>query len=405
MSLLYLLRGLDRRRYEPAILFNAPPGGVDEPFAQLGIPIHHDTSIGIYPHAQGARLSVRSLRPWEVLTRPAGIVPSARRFEQFLRLYPQDLVHLNSSVQIPAGLGARRAGVPVVWHIREEMYPGTVGIRRAAVRRCIDRCAAGIVAISQRNADVLGLPEKTEVIHNFVDFEHFDRGLDRREARRSLGLPADRPIVLMLGGIVPHKGAEVLVEAAASVRAARPECLFVVAGIAPTGEESPSAVKRALRRALEGIGFVRDVQREVLGLMRRHRLQDTVRFIGMQSDVPRLLASSDLVAWPATVPHFSRPIIEAGAMGLPVVASDYAATRELVIPGRTGLLVEPRRPAELAAAILEVLSDRVKAAGMGQEGYALARERYDARKNAARTFAVYERVLSQARPAGKGEAA
>lgn len=395
MSLLYLMQRLDRKRFAPTILFNAPPGGVVEPFARLDVPIFHDPSIGIYPHAQNARLRLRSLRPWEMFTRAVGIDPSARQFARFLQDHPQDLVHLNSSVQVPAAIGARRAGVPVVWHIREELYPGLLGLRREAVRRCIDRCAAAVVSISQRNADVLRLPEKTVVVYNFVDFKHFDRSLDRVEARRALGLPAERPIVLMLGGVVPHKGAEVLVEAAAHVRAARPDILFVVAGYAPAGGESHSKAKRMLRRSLERTGFVRNVEKEVVQLMDRHRLADTVRFIGMRREVPQLLAASDILAWPATVSHFSRPIIEAGAMGRPVIASGDPAGQELVVQGTTGLLVPPGQPLDLAAGILEILSDPEKAREMGEAGYRLARQRYDAAQNAARTFAVYERVLGR----------
>lgn len=394
MSLLYLMERLDRKHYSPSILFNAPPGGVVEPFRRLKLRIYHDPSITTYPHTQNARLRLRSLRPWEVVTRAAAILPAARRFARFLREHPQDLVHLNSAVQVPAAIGARLAGVPVVWHVREELYPGLLGVRRAAVRRCIDRCAAAVVAISRRNADALGLPEKAEVVYNFVDFERFDRTLDPAAVRRSLGLPLDRPVVLMLGGVVPHKGAEVLMEAASHVRAARPEVLFVVAGIPPTGVESPSAIKRLLRRGIERTGFVRNVEREVLALMDRHRLHDTVRFIGMRSDVPQLLAASDLLVWPATVSHFSRPIIEAGAMARPVVASDFPADRELVQHGATGLLVRTARPLELAAGILGILSDPEAAHRMGEAGYRLARERYDARRNAESTFAIYERVLS-----------
>jgi glycosyltransferase involved in cell wall biosynthesis len=269
-----------------------------------------------------------------------------------------------------------------------------MGLRMRGVRRCIDRCAAAIVAISRRNADVLRLPDKTEVVYNFVDFGHFDRRLDRVEARRALGLPVDLPIVLMLGGIVPHKGSEILVEAAARMQRTRPEILFVVAGYAPTGEESPSMSKRVLRRWLERTGFVRNVEREVLGLMKRNGLADTVRFVGVRSDVPRLLAASNLLVWPATVSHFSRPIIEAGAMAVPVVASDNPAARELVVHGTTGLLVRGGRPLDLATGILDILSDPERARRMGEAGYELARERYDAGRNAARTFAVYDRVLA-----------
>lgn len=393
MSLLYLIEQLDRSRFAPSILFNAPPGDAVEPFARRGIPIFHEPGITTYPHAQGALLQLRSLRPWQMVTLGLAIRPSARRFEAFLGKHPHDLVHLNSAVQIPAAIGARRAGVPVVWHVREELHPGFLGVRRAMVRRTVDRCADAVIAISERNAAQLRRSSKVHVVYNFLDFDRFDRRRDRDAARRAIGLPVDRPIVIMLGGMVPHKGADVLVQAAERLRVVRPDVLFVVAGIPPAGAVSPSAVRRVLRGALESAGLIENVEREVMRLMEQFRLQDTVRFIGMRSDVPELLAAADVLVWPATVSHFSRPVIEAGAMGRPVVASDFPSSRELVTQGVTGLLVPPRQPGPLAEAIQRILADPVEAARMGEAGWRLARERYDARRNAEAILAIYEKIL------------
>jgi glycosyltransferase involved in cell wall biosynthesis len=393
MSLFYLIDQLDPRRYAPSILFNAPPGDAVEPFARRGIPIFHEPTITTYPHAQGALLRFRSLRPWQMVTWGLAIQPSARRFEAFLGKHPHDLVHLNSAVQIPAAIGARRAGLPVVWHIREELHPGIFGLRRAMVRRTIDRCADAVVSISQRNAAQLARSPKVRVVYNFLDFNRFDRRGDRASARRALGLPPDRPIILMLGGMVPHKGADVLVEAAALLRAVRPEVLFLVAGIPPTAAVSPSRVRRMLRGGLEAVGFVENVERNVMRHMRQSGLEETVRFLGMRSDIPDLLAAADVLVWPATVSHFSRPVIEAGAMGRPVVASDFPASRELVTHGETGLLVPPGQPGPLADAIRRLVADPEEAATMGEAGWRLACERYDARRNAGAIVSIYEEIF------------
>jgi glycosyltransferase involved in cell wall biosynthesis len=118
-----------------------------------------------------------------------------------------------------------------------------------------------------------------------------------------------------------------------------------------------------------------------------------VRFIGHRADVPLVLAASDVLAFPSTVPHFARPIIEAGAMARPVVASRLGGPLELVEDGVTGLLVPPGDPAALATAIAPLLDDPERAARLGEAGYRRARADFDAGANARRTFAVYEELL------------
>lgn len=400
LSLAYLIQRLDRRRYDPAILFNCIPGSAALPFAEQGVRIHQDPSISTYPHARGAWLGVRSLRPWECVTLALKVRGSARRFRRFLETHPSDIVHLNSLVQVPAALGAKAAGVPVVWHIREEIHPGYLGLRRAWVRRCVRRCAAGVVAISHQNAKALGLARTVSVVYNFVDFKVFNRGLSDEAFRRSAGLPADVPLVGMLGGIVDSKGADVFVEAAVRVRRLRPEVLFLIAGLPPQ-EESPSRVKRCLRHLVEASGMVPSVEHRVQALLARHELEKSVLFVGMRRDVPEMLAACAMLVWPATVSHFARPILEAGAMARPVVASDFASSREIVVEGKTGLLVPPRDPACLADAILRLLADPQRARCMGEAGFALARERYDARRNAAAILRIYDGITASG-PGGAG---
>lgn len=395
LSLLYLIEQLDRKRYTPEVLFLGAGGEEVDLYRRRGIPIRLRSDISSYPHARNAHLSLRSLRPWEIVTRPLQILPSARRMRDELRARPTDLVHINTSVLLPAGLGAAWAGVPVVWHVREPLHPGTLGLRRYLVRTCIDRCSRAVIAISCFDAAPLAKGEKLHVVYNFVDFERFDRRLDGRAFRAALGLLPERPVVLMLGGLIATKGPDVLVEAAALVRRRRPDIVFVIAGLPPRGE-SPSPIKRTLRRLLEGTGFVANVERRVLALIRRHGLEGTVLFTGMRTDVPDMLAACDVLAWPATVAHFARPIIEAGAMARPVIASDFPSSREIVIEGNTGLLAPPGDPAALAGAILRLIEGPVEARRMGEAAYELARERYDARRNAAAIVSLYDAILGGA---------
>jgi glycosyltransferase involved in cell wall biosynthesis len=395
LSLLYLIEHLDRTRYSPEVLFLGAAGEEVALYRRRGIPFSLRSDITSFPHARNAYLSLRSLRPWEILTRPAQILPSARRMRDELSAHPVDLVHINTSVLLPVGLGAAQADVPVVWHVREPLHPGFFGLRRAFVRSCIDRCSRAVIAISRYDAAPLVQGKKVHVIYNFVNFDLFNRQLDGRRFRAAEGIPPTFRVVLMMGGLVESKGADVFVAAADIVRQTEGDVVFLIAG-SPPQSDSPSRVKRVLRRVVETIGLVPSMQRRVLKMMRKGGLEGTVRFVGMRMDVPELLAAADVLVWPATVSHFARPIIEAGAMSRPVVAADFPASREIVLDGETGLLVPPRDPRALAEGILRVLRDRDLARRMGEAGYRLARDRYDAPRAVAAIMDIYDEVLAGA---------
>jgi glycosyltransferase involved in cell wall biosynthesis len=260
------------------------------------------------------------------------------------------------------------------------------------VRSCIDRCSRAIIAISRDAASSLSEGEKVHVIYNFVHFEMFNRTLDGRQFRAAEGIPPEARVVLMLGGLVESKGADVFVAAADIVRKSEKNVQFVIAGMPPQGA-SPSRLKRIVRRFVETSGVVPNMQRRVLRMLGEVRLEDTVRFVGMRMDVPEMLAAADVLVWPATVSHFARPIMEAGAMARPVVATDFPASREIVRDGETGLLFPTRNAEALAERIVRVLRNRDLARGMGEAGYRLARERYDASRAVAAIMDIYDEVL------------
>jgi len=313
---------------------------------------------------------------------------------QFLAEHHYDLIHINTSAQIPAGIGAKWANIPVVWHIREPLHPGNLGIRRFLIREIIDKCAQAVITISEFDAAPLKPGPKVHVVYNFVDFLKFNRNLTGLPFRNELGIPEGQPLVGMLGGVVHSKGADTFIEATIEVRKVHPEVLFLVAGI-PPGGESPVAWKRTLRRIIEKVGRLPNLEKRAQDLITLNHVEDSVRFVGMRQDVPEMLSALQVLVWPASISHFARPIIEAGSMARPVIASDFPSSREVVKPEETGLLVPPNNPQELDKAIQYLVENPTVAQRMGEAGYRIACQRYDARQNAAKIFAIYDEVLAR----------
>lgn len=383
LSLLYLLRQLDRSRYNP-IVVTLKPGPIVDLYRAEGIETHIATDISDFSHTtlewyggiELWRLPGKALRFW----------PSVVRTRRLVEALNPDLVHLNSSTLAAAAIGSAMAGAPVVWHIREPITKGYVGLRRALLRRIIDRRAARVVAISRHDASRLIPSDRIRVIHNFVDFTQFDRSLDGSVIRDEFGIPRGIPIVTMLGGVAPPKGTLTFVRAMTHVRETIPNAIGLIVG--PGLPKVESGVKGLAKRILGTDIYGRAVGRELDG-------NGNIILTGIRQDVPNILAATDVLAFPSSVPHFARPVIEAAAMAKPSVASDLGGPQELIVQEETGLLVPANDPAALAQALIRLFTDPSLARRMGEVAFNYARKHFDAAKNAARTIAIYEEVLGK----------
>lgn len=166
----------------------------------------------------------------------------------------------------------------------------------------------------------------------------------RLRARRALGILESAPVVVNVGRQEFQKGQEHLLRAAAGLRARHAGLVVLLAGRA--GAATPH---------LETLAGELD-------------LAATVRFLGHRSDVPEILAAADVFAFPSLYEGLPGAVIEAMALGLPVVAADIGPVREIVEPEASALLVPPGDAEALAAALDTILSDPARAATLGRRG-------------------------------------
>mgnify|MGYP001572503708 CR=1 FL=1 len=393
LSLLYLLQQLDLEKYQPVVVFLSE-SPLRQAYQRLGIDTMVARGMTYFSHNTGESLSLRNPRGW--LHVPMYLTRVWQTNHLVRRLRPQ-IVHLNSSTLAAQAIGAKLVGARVVWHIREHVTDGLLGIRKALLKWVARHFTDAIIVILNGDVDRLGAPEKSHVIYNFVDFKVFDRGLRdhslvTNERRTST--------VVMLGGVSQVKGTLELVQAYPLVKQKIGPVRFLVAGY--SGLEfltnRASTPKRLLRRIFGSYRYVQQLHTYV----QQHCDQGVV-FCGVIDDVPHLLAQVDLVVFPSTTPHFARPIVEAGAMAIPVVASDLEGPRELVRHGETGLLVPPGDPAALAEAIARILADENLAHDMGEAGFAQAQRLFRAEANSQATFRVYEALLQKPAPTKSGQ--
>jgi glycosyltransferase involved in cell wall biosynthesis len=199
-------------------------------------------------------------------------------------------------------------------------------------------------------------PDKVLVIHNGVDLARYT-GAGRAEARAALGLADDAPVVAHVAAFRIEKAHDVLLRAAAEVVREAPQTRFLLIG---DGPERPRI----------------EAMRAELGL------DEAVLTLGRRSDIPELLAASDLsvLCSHAMVETFPNSVLEAMASRRPVVCTDVGSIDEQVVDGENGYLIAEGDHAALADRILRLVKDPALAGKMGER----ARETVEANFSAAK---------------------
>jgi glycosyltransferase involved in cell wall biosynthesis len=136
---------------------------------------------------------------------------------------------------------------------------------------------------------------------------------------------------------------------------------------------------------------------DLLAMARRLPPVVRARFLGFRDDVSDLSALFDVFVLPSEIEGFSLALIEAMARGVPCIATDAGGNREALDAG-AGIVVPPRDPAALAAALARVLDDPSFARAMGERGRARARSTFDLARTVERTETLYRSLLGRRGP-------
>ena len=356
LSLLYLIEQLDLKKYQPKVIFLQKSDAVDL-FKLKGI----DTRIcsNIYYNYFGFsevnvkrfsfKLFLKQIFSWFLNAFIIG--------KRILKEEKPYLVHLNSSTLSDWAVAAKLLSIPVIVHIREPIAKNHFRIGKFFLRQIYKHCTKKIIAISYDNAKRLNVLNKTEVIYNFVDFNYFDKTLKPKIQNEKT------KFVLYLGGQSRRKGFENVVN---SLQYLDKNITVLFAGY-----------------------YYDSSKNDNLHLIKM-RTSHNAKEVGLIENIPQYLADSFLLISTFSIPHFSRPIIEAGAMAKPVIATMLEGIEEMVIDGETGILVKPGNPEMLANAINKICDDEILARKLGEAGYQRAKQLFNAEKNAEATFKLYE---------------
>jgi glycosyltransferase involved in cell wall biosynthesis len=281
---------------------------------------------------------------------------------------------------IPA---ARLAGARVVASIRDMgVY---LSPRQRVVQRFVCKLADQIVVNAKAIKDWLVAdgcaPERIVVIPNGLDFSRFEQVERTGTLHREFDLPAGAPLVGVLGRLVPLKGLEQFLRAAAVVARRFPSARFLIIGdevFATRGEtiERDGSYTRQLMQLAAELG-----------------LQDRVVFTGFRSDVDCILPELTISVQPSLSEGLSNTMLESMAARVPLVATTAGDAADVVADGENGLLVPAGDSDALADAMCRLLEAPAFAAQLAGAGRHTVTDRFSMNRMVETTSSLYEALV------------
>jgi glycosyltransferase involved in cell wall biosynthesis len=299
-------------------------------------------------------------------------IMAALRLTWIMRRKKCDLVHFHDAHSLAVGTyAAAWAKVPLRIISRRVDFPlHTNPLSKRKYSRDVDL----IIAVSEGVKKVLiegGIPARSiEVVSSGVDFSPFEVKRKSDYLKKELSFAPDDYLVGIVAHLADHKGHKYLIEATRILKEKAPRIKVIIIGDGP---------------------LLMDLTKQAKEI----HVEDMVFFLGFREDVPQILASLDLFVLSSYLEGLGSSIMDAMAHRLPVVATRVGGIPEVVIHGKTGLLVPPRRPSSLAKAILTFYHNPPLAARYGQTGYEVVRQKFSAESMAAKIIGIYERLAKK----------
>jgi glycosyltransferase involved in cell wall biosynthesis len=304
----------------------------------------------------------------------ASILMRATRVAACVSAWGAQIIHCHLPLAGVVGrVAGRIARVPVVYteHNKLERYHALTRRLNIATWGLQAQAIAVSSAVECSIRKFITSPVPLRVLVNGVDTVRFDRERlsGSEDVRRQLGIPRKAPIIGTVAVFRKQKRLEDWIEAARMIRESHPGTVFVLVGGGPLEQD----VRRWVARS--GLG-------------------DAVRFAGLREDVRPILALMDVFMMSSIFEGLPVALLEAMAMQCPVVATAVGGIPEVVEHERTGLLVDPGNPGQLAAAARELLDKPDKRAELGHAGRMVVEEHFGLGRMAADVEAVYMEVLA-----------
>jgi glycosyltransferase involved in cell wall biosynthesis len=379
-----LISGLNRSEFD-VIVFAPEPRPWHRDFEAIGCELvtlksaaaeHSPAPSHGGTQASSSKPRLRAFAGWFL-----GLAKETMRLRRLFQTRRVDLLHSNNAGAEPAPIAARLAGVPVViatWHVDSTYDLDNVrsGPRYRLLERACMRSLHHAISVSHAVSDDwmrrCGLPaswrKRITVIHNGIDIDGLCRRRSLCDAKAEAGL-GEKLVIGSIGRLDAAKGYEYLIKALPKIIDRHPEALLRIAG------------RGDLLEPLEQ-------------LARELGVDSSLEFTGFTADVQSFLECIDIYVQPSLCEALGLSILEACAVGVPVIGSNVGGLPESIRQGRTGFLVPPRQPDALAEAVLRMADKPSLRARMAEEARRVVSENFRREQMVEETVSVYRRLLA-----------
>lgn len=281
-----------------------------------------------------------------------------------------DLVHINTSYSYVGAIAAKKAGVPVIWHIREfleeDQQRRIINKKRGyALMNRSTRLVAISESILQKYKQ--SFKDRIGLIYNGIDEQQF------YDSSKNI-LQKDKVIFICVGAITNYKGQLIAVEALDKLKSEEHFYDFELWLVGTDKGEYANSIR---------------------SFIVKNGLSENVKFLGRRQDVAELYKKSDIACVCSRAEAFGRITVEAMMSGNLVIGADTAGTKEIIADGEDGLLFKSGDANSLYQKIKFALDNKDNARELAAHGRQSAIEKFTADRNAEEVYNLYQDIWTR----------
>lgn len=254
----------------------------------------------------------------------------------FRKLNP-NIIHLNSSVISSGVIASWILNIPVIWHFREAPPNHILGFRKL-IFRILMKMTNKCFFISKSNLNEWKGPDNSEVVYNFVNIKKFKSQINKKTFHN------DNLKLTFFGGVPKIKGGHILLKSFINAHNNGYKFKNVELNFYGGSFKVPQNFIFSITNFFFSLFYINKLIPNSILLKRLISEVKEKKIIKLNTksftnNVAQAIYNSDIIVFPATRPHFARPVIEAGVLGKTVLVSNITGMDEIVIHGKTGYLL------------------------------------------------------------------
>lgn len=372
LSLIHIIKAIDCTKYQIYVQCPNNPSEMIELLQNENctvIPL--DKPPAIFKHYNGGIKSAFSLK---TLKNTIEILKDKNRMFNSIKDVSPDILIVNSMTMFWVGKIAKKLGLRTVCFHRETYQDGFLGFRSNIIKQGLSKWFDRVAFIS--NFDLVKTGEikgEKHLIYDRVDLSLYNH-FTAKEARDMLNLNEDDKYVLFLGGLSTLKGADVIIDAMRHIKNKKIKLLFV--GDIESLDELDNKGKKSIRGRVDTI-LGNDFELNLYNLIKNNSMEDKIVFKKRSAQPELFYSACNLIIFPSTLAHQSRPIYEAGIAKIPIIITDFPETEEFAKNEITAITFSNRNSVELAEKIEKIIDGKINIDEIVENNYKQSIKNHD----------------------------